>query len=321
MLVASRKFCVVRQSWPARGDREGDIGNGDCEVMDFVQQLINGLTIGSIYALVAIGFSIVYGALGLVNWAHGDVLMAGTFVTFGLSLMGVPIWAACLIGIGGGALLNVVVEEVAVRPVLKANLLIPMMTTLGAGLIIRNLVELKYGSGTQSFPSFAGSGYYEILGIQLAKSAVITLVVAGVSLIIFALFLNYTKPGFAIRAVAQDTVAARLVGIPVTRTIAMVYLAGGALGVVGGLLFANALGIVYLGMGFPLLLKGFAAAIVGGIGNLQGAAIGGIVIGLMEAVLGPQVGSYRDAIAFGLLIVFLLLRPAGLLGSRVQERV
>lgn len=289
--------------------------------MEFIQQLIDGLTIGSIYALVAIGFSVVYGALGLANFAHGDVLMAGTFVTFGLALMGVPILVACLVGIGAGAILGAVVEAVAVRPVINANLLIPMMTTLGMGLIIRNLVELKYGSSTLPFPSFAGSGYYNVLGLQLARSAVVTLAVAIVSLILFAAFLKYTRPGFAIRAVAQDTTAARLMGIPVTGTIVLVYFAGGALGVVGGLLFANALGIVYLGMGFPLLLKGWAAAIVGGIGNLQGALIGGIVIGVLEGVLGPTVGSYRDSIAFLLLIIFLLIRPAGLLGARIQERV
>lgn len=289
--------------------------------MDFIQQLINGLTIGSIYALVAIGFSIVYGALGLVNFAHGDILMAGTFVAFGLTSAGVPIAIACLAAIAAGALIAVLVEEISVRPVLNSHLLIPMMTTLGMGLIIRNIVELKWGSGTLPFPSFAGSGFFTVLGIQVSRAAMVTLGVAFLSLIVFAAFLKFTRAGFAIRAVAQDMTAARLMGIPVNRTIAMVYFAGGALGVVGGLLYANTLEIVYLGMGFPILLKGFAAAIVGGIGNLQGALIGGLILGIVESTVGPSAGSYRDAIAFILLIAILLIKPAGLLGARVQERV
>jgi branched-chain amino acid transport system permease protein len=290
--------------------------------MDFIQQLINGLTIGSIYALVAIGFSIVYGALGLVNFAHGDILMAGTFVAFGLnSGFGVPIALACVGGILAGIVLAAVVEEIAVRPVLKAHLLIPMMTTLGMGLIIRNVVELKYGSGTLPFPSFAGSGFYTVFGLEVARAAVVTLIVALATLVLFAAFLKFTKAGFAIRTVAQDMTAARLMGVPVNRTIMMVYGAGGALGVIGGLLYANTLEVAYLGMGFPILLKGFAAAIVGGIGNLQGALIGGLILGVLESTVGPSAGSYRDAIAFLLLIVILLVRPAGLLGARVQERV
>lgn len=290
--------------------------------MDFLQQIINGLTIGSVYALVAIGFSVVYGALGLVNFAHGDILMAGTFIAFGVhTSFDVPIALACVVGILAGILLAGVVEEIAVRPVLKAHLLIPMMTTLGMGLIIRNIVELKWGSGTLPFPSFAGSGFYSFGDLQIARAAVVTLVVAVVTLVGFAAFLRYTRPGFAIRVVAQDMTAARLMGVGVNRTIFAVYGVGGALGVIGGLLYANTLEVVYLGMGFPILLKGFAAAIVGGIGNLQGALIGGLVLGVLEATVGPSAGSYRDAIAFFLLIAILLVRPAGLLGARVQERV
>lgn len=289
--------------------------------MDFAQQLINGLTIGSIYALVALGFSIVYGALGLVNFGHGQVLMAGTFVTLGLTLWGVPIWFAAIGGIAAGAILALILEEVAVRPVLNANLLIPMMTTLGIGLIYLNLVELRFGSGLVPFPSFVGQGFVNVGELRISLSALVTLGTTLVALIAFAAFLKYSRPGFAIRAVAQNTTAARLMGIPVTRTVMLVYAIGGALGVVGGLLFSNAIGVVFVGMGFPLLIKGFAAAVVGGIGNLPGAVIGGLVIGIFESVLGPMVGSYRDAIAFGLLILFLLVRPAGLLGARVQERV
>ncbi|MBO9523108.1 MAG: branched-chain amino acid ABC transporter permease [Nocardioidaceae bacterium] len=290
--------------------------------MDLLQQIINGLTIGSVYALVAIGFSVVYGALGLVNFAHGDILMAGTFVTYGLySGLHVPIVLAAVAGILAGIVLAGVVEEIAVRPVLKAHLLIPMMTTLGMGLIIRNVVELKYGSGTLPFPSFAGSGFYTVGDLKIAKAAIATLLVAILTLVVFAAFLRYTKAGFAIRVVAQDMTAARLMGVPVNRTIMAVYGAGGALGVIGGLLYANTLEVVYLGMGFPILLKGFAAAIVGGIGNLQGALLGGLILGILEATVGPSAGSYRDAIAFVLLIAILLVRPAGLLGARVQERV
>jgi len=289
--------------------------------VELVQQVLNGLTIGSIYALVALGFSIVYGALGLVNFAHGDVLMAGSFATFGLAALGVPIVLACLGGVAIGGLLGLVVERVAVRPVVNANLLIPMMTTLGVGLIIRNLVQLKWGSGALPFPSFVGGGYFQVGDIQVSRSAIVTLVIAILSLTAFSAFLRFTRAGFAIRAVAQDPVAAHLMGIPVRRTVALVYAMGGALGVVGGLLYVNTLEVIFVAMGFPILLKGFAAAIVGGIGNLQGAVMGGLVLGILEAVIGPYAGSYRDAIAFVLLIVVLLVKPSGILGSPVQERV
>jgi len=289
--------------------------------MELLQQIFNGLTIGSTYALVAIGFSVVYGALGLVNFAHGDILMAGAFTTYGLYALGVPLPLACLGGIVVGSLLAVAVEEVAVRPVLTQHLLIPMMTTLGAGLIIRNVVERIWGNGTLPFPSFTGGGYVHIGDLQISKSAVVTLIVAFIAMIAFLAFLKFTKAGFAIRAVAQDMTAARLMGVPVNRTIAVVYLTGGAMGVVGGLLYANTLEVVYLGMGFAVLLKGFAAAIVGGIGNLQGAMIGGLIIGVLESTVGPAAGSYRDAVAFVLLIAILLVRPTGLLGARIQERV
>lgn len=289
--------------------------------MEFLQQVVNGLTIGSTYALVAIGFSVVYGALGLVNFAHGDILMAGTFAAYGLYSLGVPLVFACLGGILVGSLLAVVVEEVAVRPVLNEHLLIPMMTTLGAGLIIRNVVERIWGNGTLPFPSFTGGGYVHIGDLQISTSTIATLCTAFVAMIAFLAFLRFTKAGFAIRAVAQDMTAARLMGMPVNRTIALVYFTGGAMGVVGGLLYANTLEVVYLGMGFAVLLKGFAAAILGGIGNLQGAMIGGLIIGVLESTLGSAAGSYRDAVAFVLLIAILLVRPTGLLGSRIQERV
>ena len=289
--------------------------------MDFAQQILNGLTVGSIYALVALGFSIVYGALGLVNFGHGQVLMAGTFVTLALTEFGLPVWLAGIGGIAAGAILALILEEVAVRPVLHANLLIPMMTTLGIGLIYLNFAELRFGSGLVPFPSFFGQGFVSIGGLRMSTATFVTLGTTIVALVAFAAFLKYTRPGFAIRAVAQNITAARLMGIPVTRTIMLVYAMGGALGVVGGILFSNAIGVVFVTMGFPLLIKGFAAAVVGGIGNLQGAVIGGLVIGIFEALLGPLVGSYRDAIAFALLIVFLLIRPAGLLGARIQERV
>jgi branched-chain amino acid transport system permease protein len=286
-----------------------------------VQQLIDGLTIGSVYALAAIGFSVVYGALRLVNFAHGDVLMAGAFVAYGLADAGVPIAVACLVAVAVGGLLALGVQQIAVRPIPGANPLIPMMTTLGMGLIIRNLVELRWGSGAAPFPSFAGSGFYVLGGLRIARAAVVTLSVAVGALLAFGAFLRRTKAGFAIRAVAQDMTAAHLMGIPVQRTIATVYLLGGALGVVGGLLLANTLQVVYEGMGFPILLKAFAAAVVGGIGNMQGALLGGVCLGVLEAVAGPALGSYRDALAFLLLIAVLLVKPTGVFGSRVQERV
>lgn len=291
--------------------------------MTVLQQLVNGLSLGGIYALIAIGFSLVYGVLGLVNFAHGDIYMAGTFVGFFLyAELGLPLLLAVPLAIASGALLSMLVERVASRPVRGAPRLVPMMTTFGVALILRNLVELEAGSATQPFNTPLSGRALEFAGVRFPAASLVTLAVSLVTILAFTAYLRRSRSGFAIRASAQDLRTSGLMGVPIDRTVVVMFALGGALGVVGGLLYASAYGIFYIGMGFQGLLKGFAAAVVGGIGSLQGALLGGLLLGVTESMVGPYLsGAYRDAIAFLLLITILLIRPVGLIGAQVQERV
>ena len=289
----------------------------------FLQQVINGISLGSIYALIAIGFSLVYGVLGLVNFAHGDIFMLGTYIGYYFYItLGWPIYVAVPIAVVAGGTASVIVERVASRPVRDAPRLIPMITTFGAALVIRNLVEHFAGSNTRGFPTPLTGKAVTVLGIRIPIISLVTIAVAVVTIGAFGAFLKYRKAGYAIRASAQDLTTARLMGVSVERTIIVMFFVGGALGVVGGLLYAASFSAVYVSMGFQGLLKGFAAAVVGGIGNLPGALVGGLLLGVTESIAGPYLSSsYRDAIAFVLLIAILLVRPVGLLGTRVPERV
>ena len=291
--------------------------------MTFIQQLVNGLSSGAIYALIAIGFSLVYGVLRFVNFAHGDVYMFGTFVTFlAFTQLQMNFIVAGLLGILSGALLSMAVELVASRPVRNAPPVIPMMTTYGAALVIRSFVESRQGSAVANFPAPLTGESLLVGGIQISTLSIVTLVVAFLSMALFSLYLKYAKTGYGIRAASQDMQAASLMGIPTTSIVVLVFAAGGALGVIGGILYSSQYGIFFVAMGLTGLLKGFAAAVIGGIGSLKGAMVGGLLLGVIESLAGPYVsGAYRDAIAFVLLAAILVVRPNGLFGKPVMERV
>lgn len=290
---------------------------------DFLQQLINGLSVGAIYALIAVGFSLVYGVLNLVNFAHGDVLMSGAFIAVYLyTSEHWPLVLAAMVAIAAGAVLSILVEVLTARPVRNAPRLIPMITTLGAALIIRSVVQAGSGSATRPFQtSLSGKAFY-VASLRITWISIVTIIVGVVTVAAFGAYLKYQKSGYGIRAAAQDLDTSALMGIPIDRTIVVMFAVGGALGVVGGLLYAAQVQAAYLSFGFALLLKGFVAAILGGVGNLKGALVGGLALGVVESVIGPYISStYLDAIAFGMLILVLLVKPNGLLGAQVQERV
>ncbi len=290
---------------------------------DFLQQLINGVSVGAVYALIAVGFSLVYGVLNLVNFAHGDVLMAASFLAVAMyGIWDLPLALAVIVGIAAGAVFAMLVELLAARPVRVAPRLIPMITTFGAALIFRSFVQATAGSGTKSFSTPLSGKSVEFLGLRITWITIATIVVTLVVVTAFGAYLKYFKSGYGIRAAAQDLDTSALMGIPINRTILVMFAVGGAIGVVGGLLYAAQIQAVYPSFGFAILLKGFVAAILGGIGNLKGAVIGGLILGVVEGLTGPYISTaYLDAIAFGLLIVVLLLKPNGLLGAQVQERV
>jgi branched-chain amino acid transport system permease protein len=285
-------------------------------------QTANGVAAGSIYALIAIGYSMVFGVLQMHNFSHGDTLMFGTYAAMALLLGGVPAVLALPGAMILGALMGLVIERVAFRPTRGAHRMVPTVSAIGVALIIRNTAQLVWGTSTLPFPIQVPSKIYDVFGIGFSSTQILVFVVAVLLMASTHLIVRRTLIGKAMRAVQQDIDAAGYMGIPVNRVIRMVYMLGGTLGVAGGLLFAINYNTVFLLMGFTTMLKGFISAVIGGIGNLQGAFLGGMLLGVVEALAAGYVSSgYRDAFALGLLILVLLVRPQGLLGANVPIKV
>jgi branched-chain amino acid transport system permease protein len=290
-----------------------------------MQQLVNGIALGAVYALITIGYSMVYSVLRLMNFAHGDVYMVGSmFVAVLLVDMEVPVLPAVLSGVIVGVVTALVVERVAYRPVRFEDRSISMITAIGAALILRNIAEYLWEPRTHPFPPLLGTRMINVAGVRVAIGHLGVLAVTVVVIGLLNLFLHHTESGKAILFVAQDVSTSALMGIPVDRTIGVVYALGGALGVIGGVLFGSIYSAVYPWMGFTGTMKAFTAAVIGGIGSLTGATVGGFILGIIECLAAAYISSaYRDAISFFLLIIVLLIKPSGLFGSRAadQERV
>lgn len=286
-----------------------------------VKQLLNGLAIGSIYALIAVGYNMVYGILELINFAHGDIYMFGTFIALTLLVNHVPVLLAVLLACLIGGLIGVVIERLAYRPIRNAPRVVPMISAVGAALILRNLAQLIWGTETKPFPELFPTQIVEVGEIQFSTLQVFILVLSLSLTGLFALFVQKTKVGKATRSVAQDIPASRLMGIEVNKIIQFVYFAGGFLGVAAGVLFAMYYA-VWIGMGFLGTMKAWIACIIGGIGSLQGAFIGGLLLGIMEAFISGFVSSaYRDAICYGIVMAVLIVRPMGIFGRQIAEKV
>jgi len=290
--------------------------------MDYVaKQLLNGLAAGSIYALIAVGYNMVYGVLGLINFAHGDIYMFGTFVALALLLGHVPVPVAVLLACLAGGLIGVLVERIAYRPVRNAARVVPMISAVGAALVLRNVAQLIWGTETMPFPELFPTRMIEVGGIHMNTLQLIVLAL-GLSLTgIFALIVQKTKLGKATRCVAQDMRAARLMGIRVNTIVQFVYLAGGFFGVAGGLLFSMYYAL-WIGMGFLGTMKAWIACVIGGIGSLEGAFVGGLLLGVAEAFIAGFVSSaYRDAICYALVMIILVVRPMGIFGRHMVQKV
>lgn len=289
------------------------------------QQILNGLALGGVYALITVGYSMVYSILRLMNFAHGDVYMLSSMlVGVLLTDVGMPVLPSVLLGIVTGATTAILVERVAYRPLRFQDRTISMITAAGAALVLRNVAEYLWQPRTHVFPSLLGTGVADLMGLHIRHAHIGVLIVTLVVIGLFNLFLHHSKTGKAILFVAQDVSTSALMGIPVDRVITLVYALGGALGAIGGVLFGSIYNSVYPWMGFTATMKAFTAAVIGGIGNLTGAMVGGFILGVIEALASGYISSaYRDAISFFLLIIVLLFRPSGLLGSQAaeQERV
>ena len=287
-----------------------------------LQFIINGLSIGSVYALIAIGYNMIYGILNLLNFAHGDLYTIGVFVTWTLLGMNVNIPLAILGGMVVVGVLNIIIERVAYRPVRFSGRVTPTISAVGVAYICRNFTQQVWGPSTRSFDMIQ-LGQWEIGGFIIGQLQIVILIIAIVCMVVISVLLKKTKVGQAITSISQSIPTASLMGIPANRIISIVYAAGAVLGLVGGLLYASFYENVYFGMGFMNgTMKAWMASIIGGIGSLKGAVIGAMVLGLAENLIAGYIStSWRDAVLWGLFMIFILIFPNGLFKSQISEKL
>ena len=303
----------------------------------FIQQIINGLVLGSVYALIALGYTMVYGIINLINFAHGDVLMVGAMTSWtvvtALADSGLPGWLVMLISLACAIVvccsLNFIIEKVAYRPLRNAPRLAPLITSMGVSLLLQTVAMIIWKPSPKPYPQLLDARTFDIGGAVINTVQVLILVVTALTLAGLMLLINRTKLGRAMRATAENPRVAALMGARPDLVISATFVIGAALAALAGLMYAANYGSVQHAMGFLPGLKAFTAAVFGGIGNLPGAMLGGVLLGLIEAfgagyigaltggVLGSQ---YQDIFAFIVLILVLTVRPQGLLGERVADR-
>ena len=285
-----------------------------------LQQVINAVSLGSLYALVAVGLSIVFGVLKLTNFAHGDVMMVGAFTTVLLIGIGMPFVPAMICGILGAALAGFLIERIAYRPIRNAPDVTRLLTSLAVTYILENFGILVFSSSPKNFPLPAVlNDSWQLMGgaITFTNINILTLALTFVSLIGLGWFITRTTLGLGMRAASEDMAAAQLVGLDVNKLIVVAFVVASGFAGLAGVLWAAQAGVIQPQMGFTPLLKAFVAAIIGGFGSIAGALVGGFMLGALEifivAFLPDAITPYRDAIVFSLLIAFLLFRPGGLL--------
>ena len=326
-----------------------------------LQQLINGLTLGSVYALVALGYTMVYGIIGLINFAHGEVVMIGAMVSLSVitSLLGahvelptaVLILAGLVVAIAVCMAIAYAMEKIAYRPLRKAPRLAPLITAIGMSIILQNVALVIWGRNYRTFPTLLNPKPYNLLGASMTDLQMLIVVLAALLMGGLVFVVQRTRLGMAMRATAQNPQVAGLMGIDINVVISAAFVIGAALAAVAGLMVMTYYGIAHYYMGFLLGLKAFTAAVLGGIGNLAGAMLGGVLLGVIEALGAGYIGdisnicgfpwlsdslreqcatsngyvslfgsNYQDVFAFFVLILVLIFRPSGLLGERVSER-
>lgn len=302
-----------------------------------LQQIINGLVIGSMYALVALGYTMVYGIVNLINFAHGEVLMVGAMVSWTVVVVlqkyGLPSWMLLMIALAAAVVvcmaLNFVIEKLAYKPLRKAPRLAPLITAMGMSLLLQTFAMIIWTPNPKSFPVLLPLEPLHVGGAVISVAQVVILMVTVVILLGLTKLINGTRLGRAMRATAENPQVASLMGVQPDRVISATFMIGAALAAVAGLMWAVNYGTVQHTMGFGPGLKAFTAAVLGGIGNLAGAVVGALVLGLVEAIGAGYLGTwtngvlgsnYADIFAFAALILVLVFRPKGLLGERVADR-
>jgi len=305
----------------------------------FIQQIINGLVLGSMYALVALGYTMVYGIIGLINFAHGEVLMVGALTSWSIiglmqdAMPGAPGYLVLLLSLViacvVAATLNFVIEKLAYRPLRNSPRLAPLITAIGMSILLQALAMIIWKPNYKSFPTLLPSTPFDIGGAVISPTQVLILGLTAVSLAVLMWLVHYTKLGRAMRATAENPRVAALMGVKPDVVISATFVIGAVLAAIAGVMWAANYGTAHHTMGFLPGLKAFTAAVLGGIGNLGGAVVGGILLGLIEALGAGYIGDltggvlgshYSDIFAFIVLIIVLTLRPSGLLGERVADR-
>ncbi len=303
----------------------------------FLQQIVNGLVQGSIYALVALGYTMVYGIMGLINFAHGEVVMIGTLVTItvagSLIKAGMPVALAGLAGLSASVLVCMALgwglERIAYRPLRNAPRLTPLITAIGMSIVLQNLAMMIWGRNYLTFPALLPKINFEVAGAHFTFIQVVIVLVSAVTMGGLLALIYRTKLGMAMRATAQNPAVASLMGVNINRVIAAAFVIGSALGALAGVMVGTYYEIAHYQMGFMLGLKAFTAAVLGGIGNLAGAMLGGVLLGIIEALGAGYIGEltggflgshYQDIFAFVVLIGVLMFKPSGLFGEKSGER-
>lgn len=296
----------------------------------FFTQLMNGLTLGFVYALIALGFSIVFSILRLINFAHGDFYMlgafAGVFVVNSLVAASVPpFWVLILSALASiivGTLVGVLTERLAFRRVYRASIVSTMITSLGLSIVLQNIVFVILGPRPVPFQSILPQGNFQLAGVLITYKQVFVIIITLVALYILVVWINRTKAGIAMRAVTQDPTAAALVGIDSNRVIVLAFAISSALAGLAGWLFGTYFGRAFFWMGLLPGLKAFTATVIGGMGSIFGAVIGGLLMGILEVLGGAYISlDYKDAIALGVLFIFLIIRPQGIFGKDIFKKV
>lgn len=293
--------------------------------MGFLSNLINGISLGGVYAIIALGYTMVYGIAKMLNFAHGDIIMVGSYVCFfAMVKFGLPSVAALLVSIVVCTLLGVVIERLAYKPLRQASSLSVLITAIGVSYFLQNGAQLIWGTDTKIFPTLLDNASFKLFGdrLQISYMTIITIIVCLIIMAVLTLFINNTKTGMAMRACSEDKGAAQLMGINVNTTISITFAIGSGLAAVAAFLLCATYPGLSSTLGSMPGIKAFTAAVFGGIGSIPGALLGGVLLGIIEIFAKAYISTQlSDAIVFTVLIVMLLIKPAGLLGKKENVKV